>query len=326
MPISTDTRQFAQGLLLGVFAMVLVGGSVAVSELLGDAPLFTAQAIRYGAAAALLLLLSRVAGVEIVRPRGHEWLWLGGIAATGLVLFNVAVVRGVAHAEPAAIAVAVACVPVVIGLIGPLLDGQRPARRVVMAAVVITMGGVIVEGTGRTDAAGIAWAVITLLCEAAFTLLAIPVLRRQGAWGVSVHTVWIATIMLVVLGLLTEGPDAAMRLRADHWAAIGYLAGLVTAVAFVCWYSSVAIVGAGRAGLLTGVAPPAAAIAGALSVGQLPALPVWLGMGVVCVGLGIGLASRRRIAPVQHGQAAGSRAAVLSQAGTPLSWTSERSE
>jgi drug/metabolite transporter (DMT)-like permease len=324
--MSTDTRRFAQGLLLGVLAMVLVGGSVAVSEILGDAPLFTVQAIRYGAAAALLLLLSRVAGVEIVRPRGHEWLWLSGIAATGLVLFNLAVVRGVAHAEPAAIAVAIACVPVIIGLIGPLLDGQRPARRVVMAAVVVTMGGVIVEGTGRTDAAGIAWAVITLLCEAAFTLLAIPVLRRQGVWGVSVHTVWIATIMLVVLGLLTEGPDAAMRLRADHWAAIGYLAVLVTAVAFVCWYSSVAIVGAGRAGLLTGVAPPAAATASALSIGQLPALPVWLGMGVVCVGLGIGLASRRPVVPVPQTQAAGSRAAVLSQAGAPLSWTSERSE
>jgi drug/metabolite transporter (DMT)-like permease len=200
-----ETHRFARGLLLGVFAMVLVGGSVAVSEVLGDAPLFTAQAIRYGAAAALLLLLSRIAGVEIVRPRGHEWFWLVGIAATGLVLFNVAVVRGVVHAEPAAIAVAVACVPVVIGLIGPLLDGQRPARQVVMAAVVVTVGGIIVEGTGRTDAAGIAWALVTLVCEAAFTLLAIPVLRRQGAWGVSVHTVWIATIMLVVLGVLTEG-------------------------------------------------------------------------------------------------------------------------
>jgi drug/metabolite transporter (DMT)-like permease len=302
-----ETRRFARGLLLGVFAMVLVGGSVAVSEILGDAPLFTAQAIRYGAAAALLLLLSRVAGVDIVRPRGGEWLWLGGIAATGLVLFNVAVVRGVAHAEPAAIAVAVACVPVVIGLIGPLLDGQRPARRVVIAAVVVTMGGVIVEGTGRTDATGIAWALVTLLCEAAFTLLAIPVLRRHGAWGVSVHTVWIATVLLVLLGVLTEGPEAAMRLRAEHWAAIGYLAGLVTAVAFVCWYSSVAIVGAGRAGLLTGVAPPAAAIAGALSIGQFPALPVWLGMGVVCVGLVIGLASRRRTLLGQETQPAVSK-------------------
>jgi hypothetical protein len=33
-----------------------------------------------------------------------------------------------------------------------------------------------------------AWAVVVFGCEAAFTLLAIPVLGRHGPWGVSVHT------------------------------------------------------------------------------------------------------------------------------------------
>ena len=296
MPNSVEKRRFAQGLFLGIFAMMLVGGSVAVSALLGDAPLFTAQAIRYAAAAALLLIMARISGVRIVRPRATDWLWLAGIAATGLVLFNVAIVRGVAHAEPATIAVAVACVPIVIGLIGPLLDRQRPAPGVVLAAVVVTTGGVIVEGTGRTNAAGIAWAVVALVCEAAFTLFAIPVLRRQGAWGVSVHTVWIGSVMLLVLSMLVDGPQAAMQLRSEHWAAIGYLALLVTAVAFVCWYSSVAIIGSGRAGLLTGVAPLAAALAGAFTIGQLPISSVWLGIGVVCAGLAIGLRPQSRSA------------------------------
>jgi drug/metabolite transporter (DMT)-like permease len=231
--------------------------------------------------------------VRIGRTRGTEWLWLCGIAATGLVLFNVAVIRGVGHAEPATIAVAVACVPVVIGLVGPLLDRQRPARRVVLAAVVVTIGSVIVEGTGRTDAAGVAWAVVALLCEAAFTLLAVPVLRRQGAWGVSFHAVWIGTVMLLVLAALVDGPRSALLLRVDDWAAIGYLAVMVTAVAFICWYTCVALIGPGRAGLLTGVAPPAAAFAGAATIGQLPALPVWLGIALVCVGLAVGLRSRR---------------------------------
>jgi drug/metabolite transporter (DMT)-like permease len=161
---------------------------------------------------------------------------------------------------------------------------------------VVTIGGLIVEGTGRTDAIGIGWAIVALLCEAAFTLLAVPVLRRQGAWGVSIHTVWIASAMLLVLGIFAERPQAALRLRTDHWAAIGYLAVMVTAVAFVCWYSSVAIVSAARAGLLTGIAPPAAAISGAVTIGQAPALPVWLGMAVVCAGLAIGLGSRPRTA------------------------------
>jgi len=297
VPSTIETHRFAQGLALGVFAMTLVGGSVAVSVVLGDAPFFTAQAIRYGTAAGLLALLARMARGRIVRPRGTEWLWLTGIATTGLVLFNVALIRGVAHAEPATIAVAVACVPVVIGLIGPLLDRQRPARRVVLAAVVVTMGGVLVEGTGRTDAVGVAWAVVALLCEAAFTLLAVPVLRRHGAWGVSLHTVWIGTAMLVVLAMLVDGPQATLRLRVDDWAAIGYLTVMVTAVAFLCWYTCVAAIGSPRAGLLTGFAPPAAAFAGAATIGQLPALPVWLGIGVVCVGLTIGLGSGHRPSP-----------------------------
>jgi drug/metabolite transporter (DMT)-like permease len=292
VPSTTETRRFAKGLILGVFAMSLVGGSVAVSVVLGDAPLFTAQAIRYAVAAVLLALIARIAGVRIDRPRGTEWLWLTGIAATGLVLFNVAVIRGVAHAEPATIAVAVACVPVVIGLVGPLLDRQRPARRVVIAAVVVTIGSIIVEGTGHTDAAGVAWAVVALICEAAFTLLAVPVLHRQGAWGVSFHAVWIGTVMLLVLALLVEGPQSALLLRIDDWAAIGYLAVMVTAVAFLCWYTCVAIISSGRAGLLTGVAPPAAAFVGAATIGQLPAWPVWLGIAVVGVGLAVGLGSR----------------------------------
>ncbi|WP_239149803.1 EamA family transporter, partial [Streptomyces sp. SID12501] len=100
--------------------MVLVGSSVTVSRSLVDAPLFGVQAVRYTMAALLLFGLARLARVPIRTPRGREWLWLAGVAATGLVLFNVAVVRGVAHAEPAVIAVAVACAPVLFGVIGPL--------------------------------------------------------------------------------------------------------------------------------------------------------------------------------------------------------------
>ncbi|KIF01729.1 membrane protein, partial [Streptomyces sp. RSD-27] len=128
----------------GAVGMALVGSSVTVSRSLSEAPLFTAQAVRYAAAALLLVLLARAARVPLPRPRGREWLWLAGVAGTGLVLFNVAVVRGVAHAEPAVIAVAVASVPVVLGVIGPLLERRRPSRRVLLAAPVVVAGAVLV--------------------------------------------------------------------------------------------------------------------------------------------------------------------------------------
>jgi drug/metabolite transporter (DMT)-like permease len=279
----------AWSLAAGVSAMSLVGGSVAVSHVLIAAPLFTAQAFRYAAAAVLLFIMARRARIPILRPRGREWLWLSGIAATGLVLFNVAIVRGAAHAEPAVIAVAVACVPIVLGVIGPLLQRQAPRRRIIVAALVVTAGSALVEGAGATDAVGIVWAVVTLICECAFTLLAVPVLRRHGAWGVSLHSVWIGTVMLIVAGALTEGAGAAARLTAADWTAVAYLAVMVTAVAFVLWYSAVASLGPGPAGLLAGVAPVTAAAFGVVTGSRAPGPFVWTGMLLVICGLAAGL-------------------------------------
>ncbi|WP_330261264.1 DMT family transporter [Streptomyces sp. NBC_00539] len=279
----------SRDLLPGVVGMVLVGSSVTISRSLAGAPLFAPQAVRYAAAAVILFVLARAARVPLLRPRGREWLWLAGIAASGLVLFNVAVVRGVAHAEPAVIAVAVASVPVLLALVGPLLERQRPSRRVLLAAPVVVAGAALVEGAGRTDAAGVGWAALALGCEAGFTLLAVPVLGRHGAWGVSVHAVWLGAVMLAGLTVLVERPGSLAALGPGQWAAVGYLAVLVTAVAFLLWYRTVAAVGAGRAGLLAGLAPLAAAGAGAASGGGVPGAAVWLGLAVVVAGLVVGL-------------------------------------
>jgi drug/metabolite transporter (DMT)-like permease len=292
-----------------VSAMVFVGGSVAVSGVLTGAPFFTAEAVRYAAAALLLVLFARrragrggasTAGHPVVRPRGTEWLWLAGIAVTGLVLFNVGLVQGAHHAEPAVLGVAVACVPPLLAVAGPLLERSRPRPAMVAAALVVTGGAGLIQGLGRTDSTGIAWAAVVFGCEVAFTLLAVPVLGRHGPWGVSVHTTWIATVMFAVIGLVHEGPGAVTRLTGHDWLATAYLAVAVTAVAFVLWYSGVSRLGPGRAGLLTGVAPVAAAVTGVLLGGPAPRPQVWAGIAVVVAGQVFGLrwASRRpRAAP-----------------------------
>ncbi|TYP86589.1 drug/metabolite transporter (DMT)-like permease [Blastococcus xanthinilyticus] len=279
----------APAVLAGTVAMGFVGSSVAISAVLTDAPLFTAQSLRYALACLLLAGFARAAGRRIVRPRGAEWAWLLGIVATGMVLFNVALVRGSEHAEPAVIGVAVASVPVLLAVIGPLLEGRRPRGRVLAAAAVVTVGAALVQGLGRSDAEGLAWAVVVLLCEAGFTLLALPLLARHGAWGVSVHTTWLAAVVLGVLGVAGEGPAAALRLSGTQLAATGYLAVGMTAVAFVLWYSAVGRLGSARAGLLTGVAPVAAAAVGVAMGGAAPGPLVWLGIGVVAAGLAVGL-------------------------------------
>ncbi len=270
--------------------MVLVGGSVAVSSTLSETHLFTAQAVRYAIACLLLVGFGRLTGRRLTMPRGAEWLWLIGVAATGLLVFNMALVHGARHAEPAVIGVAVACVPLVLAVIGPLQEGNRPTPVVLAGALLVTVGAVMVLGLGRSDAVGLGWAVVVLACEAGFTLLAIPVLRRHGPWGVSVHATWIATVAFAAVGVVKERPVAVTQLRGSEWLAVGYLAVGVTAVAFVLWYTCVRSLGASRAGLLTGVVPIAAAAVGVVLGGPMPTLVVWAGIAVVAAGLIIGMA------------------------------------
>jgi drug/metabolite transporter (DMT)-like permease len=269
--------------------MTFVGGSVAVSSLLAAAPLHTAQALRYTVACALLLGWVRLTGRTVRRPRGTEWFWLAGVTASGLVLFNVALVHGSRHAEPAILAVAVACVPVALATIGPVLEGRRPTARVLAAAMVVSVGAVVVEGLGNADAAGLLWAFVVFACEAGFTLLAVPVLESHSPAGVSVHTTWMAAVMFGILGLSTEGWRAATAFGAGELIAIGYLAVGVTALAFILWYTCVHRLGTGRAGLLSGVAPVAAAVIGIALTGVLPAAPVWAGIALIACGLAVGL-------------------------------------
>jgi drug/metabolite transporter (DMT)-like permease len=293
---SPRTESLLPAGLAGSLGMVFVGGSVAVSGALAGAPVLTVQALRYGVACLLLLLFARRSGARLAAPRGAEWLWLGGVVVTGMFAFNLALVHGARHAEPAVLGVAVACVPILLAVAGPVLQGQRPVSRLVLAAVVVTAGAALVQGLGRTDRIGLLWALVTFACEAGFTLLAMPVLGRHGPIGVSVHSTWMAAILFALCAVVFEGPTAVTRLDLSDVLAGCYLAVAVTAVAFVLWYTCVSRLGAARAGLLTGIAPIAAAGTGVLMGGPMPRPMVWAGVLTVACGLGLGLALKPRAA------------------------------
>ena len=69
---------------------------------------------------------------------------------------------------------------------------------------------------------------------------------------------------------------------------------VVTSLAFVLWYTAVGRLGAGRAGLFTGVVPVSAAVGGVLLGGPAPGAVVWAGTAVVALGLVLGFA---RVSP-----------------------------
>ncbi|MGN7704019.1 EamA family transporter [Cellulosimicrobium sp. 22601] len=281
--------------------MVIVGSSFVASAALADFPVLGGQAARYAVAALVLLAVLAARRVPWVLPSPRALLRILALAATGLVGFSVLVVESAGRADPSLVGAVVGASPVVLAA-AAALRARRVAVRTLAAAVVVTAGVVVVEGGGSGDPVGVALALGALACEVCFSLLAVPLLPTLGALRVSAYACVLAVPQLALLGLVRQQvtgqaflvvPDAA------ELAALAYLAVVVTAVAFLLWYSGLAAIGPARAGLFAGLLP-VTALGASVALGfESPDARSVVGTLVVGAGLVLGLAatSRRPDAP-----------------------------
>jgi drug/metabolite transporter (DMT)-like permease len=265
-------------------AMAIVGSSFAVLDTLRDYPQSGGQALRYTAGAAVLFL---VAGRRLPRPTARQAIRLALLATTGLAAFNLLVLAAEASMDPGSVGVIVAAVPVLLALAGPLQARRKVQPRVVAAAVAVAAGAAVVQGLGgEMTAAGLAAALGALACEAAFSLLAAPLLAPLGAVAVSAWAAILAVPLLFAAGVAIDGPAHLIALpSAGEALGLAWLTVMVTAVAFVLWYSSVRALGVERTGLFSGVLPVSALLVAAL----LGRADLTLGRlaGALLVGAGI---------------------------------------
>jgi drug/metabolite transporter (DMT)-like permease len=283
--LTRNTLLGALGAAGGTFA---VGSAVAVSAELDDYPVLGGQAMRYALAALVLLGLLRLRG-PLPRPDGRETALLAGVAATGLAGFNIFLIGALREADPAVVGVIVGTAPVVLAIAGPLLAGGPPAARVLAAAVIVTLGAAIVQGTGEASTAGILLALGALAGEVGFSLLAVPVLPRLGPLGLSAYVCVLAAAMLAVAAPVVDGLDVLPTPDAAELAALAYLVGVVTVGGFLAWYGGVARLRVDRAGLFLGLIPvtalAVAAILGSDAITPLKALGALMVGGGVAFGV-----------------------------------------
>ena len=303
------SRTIARVRLVGagccLIAMTILGASVAVSREVVDLPVFSAQAVRYSVAATILAVLAsrqpRVARVDLGAASMPGWRLaarLALLAATGLVLFNVVVLAALRRADPEVLGSVIGCTPLALAAAGPLQQRRRPEPGLLRAAAIVVLGAAIVQGTGRTSVSGLLLALAALACEAAFSLVAAPLLPRLGAVRVSAAACAMSIPMLLVAAVV-----AGERWRApsaSEIAALGYLAVFLTAGAFVIWYTGVGHLGVERAGLFAGVVPVASLAAAAMLDAAVPGPGPVVGVLLVAAGIALGLGSGRAAAAGQE--------------------------
>jgi drug/metabolite transporter (DMT)-like permease len=278
---------------LCVLGMILVGSSVAVSQLLLAYPMLTGQAIRYAVACLALFAISRLfprfgtGRTPRTRPTAREIGILTALAATGMAAFNACVMVGLRHADPAVVGTVIGAAPLGLALLGPMLRGVRPSARLVGAAAVVVGGTALVQGAGRADALGLLAAAGALAGEVAFSLLAAAVLPSLGAVRVAAWGSALAVPLLLAGGLAAG--ETLRRPSPTEIVALAYLAGFMTVAAFVVWFVGLQRLGVERAGMIVGVMPLATLATAAIMAGELPRPGQALGVLTVAAGLALGL-------------------------------------
>ncbi|MFC4137317.1 MULTISPECIES: DMT family transporter [unclassified Microbacterium] len=279
----------AAATLCAAAAMLLVGTSAAVSALIADYPVLFGQAVRFAIAAAILMVVLAVQRAPRIRLTLRDVLLLIALAGTGLVGFNLFLIEATRHASPALIGSVVGAVPIVLALAGPVLQRRWPSRRVVIAAVVVAAGTAVAAGWGSGDLLGLLLALGAMLCEVLFSLLAVPLLPKLGATRVSAYAAVAAVPMLLIAGWLT-GEVAALRVPTGvEMTAFVYLGIVVTAVAFLLWYSALRRLGPDRAGLFAGLVPVGALVTTAiLAIAPVSGAEI-LGAALIAAGIVYGM-------------------------------------
>ncbi len=267
----------------------MVGLGVAASSVLVRYPAFASQGARYFLGALVILLVFRS---QVRLPPGmglKDLIQLALLTLVGLVIFSASTIEALRYGSAAGVGVIIGCVPLVLTLSGLIVERRTPTVALLVGAVLATGGAIIVNGVASISGQGVAFALVAMLADASFSLLAMRLVEKTGAVPLAFATNFAAGVaMLGVAALIPHGNLVPTTAQAE---AIGFTAVAVSFGSFVLWYTGLASLGVTRAGAFVALIP-VGALAGQLALGGRPIRIVQL-LGVAAVAAGLVLAIAR---------------------------------
>jgi drug/metabolite transporter (DMT)-like permease len=233
----------------------------------GVPPAFLAW-VRVVLGAAILLALARRAGT-LGSVRGH-WRWLAVFAAVEICLPFPLIAAGEQHVASSLAAIIIAAAPLFVALLALRFDPRERATGTRLAGLMVGLAGVValvgIDVAGRSDELLGAGAILL----SAFCYAAGPMILQRKLGGPDTLATMGAALALAAL-FLTPAAAIAPPDRMPSGSAILALVVLgvfCTAAAFVFYGALVAEVGAGRALVITYVAPVVAVALGVAILGE----------------------------------------------------------
>jgi drug/metabolite transporter (DMT)-like permease len=288
--------------LLSALAAIWGGSYLLIKYALEDlsAPMIVWARVAI-AAVVLLGLIRFTMGAGAVRTVAHE---LRDRPRSGLLLGTIAVALpftlitlGELEVPSGLTAVLISPASLFVALFAPWIDPSERIDRRQAFGMVMGLGGVaLVVGVESVQTVGQLLGALAMVgAAAAYALSSFVVKQRYGhlaAMQTSLVSIVVAAVMTLPLAVATL-PSAVPGLRAVL--AVLVLGAVGTALAFVIFYKLINEVGAGRASLVSYLAPGVALFYGALLLDE--AITAAAVAGLVLILGGVAIASRKRVSP-----------------------------
>src|SRR5688500_16926918 len=282
------------GILAGVASSALGGMAAAVTRfVIGATDPVTVAVFRFGLGFLLLLPVALV--VRARWPSGRDWLGVAALGAMFYGVFFVVYAESLVYTSAARGSLAVATLPVLTMVVAALLGRERLSGRKTMG-VLVAMGGVAIAlAAGLQDAPPDAWRgdlIMTggMLSMALYNVLSRPFMQRSSALGYAAAGMAFGSGLNALIAWRAGGFDAVASFGAAQWAGALYLGIFAGGLGFYLWVYALERATPTRVANTITVSPVAAALLGAVLLGE--PIGASLLVGIAAVALGIWIASR----------------------------------
>jgi drug/metabolite transporter (DMT)-like permease len=280
--------------LLGSLAAIWGGSYLLIKYALEDlsAPMIVWARTAIAALVLLVALRSAAPGVLADMRRRPGWaLLLGTVSVTAPFLL---ITFGELEVPSGLTAVLISPAALFVAMFAPFIDpSERIDRRQAVGLVIGLAGVAIVVGVESISTLWQFLGALAMVGAAAFYALGSFVVKGRYGRLTSMQTSFVslsvASLMTLPIAIATA-PSEVPGLRAI--AAVVALGAIGTALAFVIFYKLIAEVGAGRASLVSYLAPGVALFYGAVFLDEAITLAAIGGLALILGG--VALASRRR--------------------------------
>jgi drug/metabolite transporter (DMT)-like permease len=282
------------GIVAGVISSALGGMAAAVTRfVIGAMDPVTVAVFRFGLG--FLILLPVALALRSRWPRGRDWIGVAALGAMFYGVFFVVYAEALVYTTAARGSLAVSTLPVLTMIVAALMGREALTGRKTLG-VFVAMGGVAIAlAAGLAEAPPQAWRgdlIMTggMLSMALYNVLSRPLMARSSPLGYATAGMAFGSGLNALVAWQAGGFEAVRAFGASQWAAALYLGAFAGALGFYLWVFALERASPTRVANTITVSPIAAALLGAVLLGE----PVGASLliGVAAVGLGIWIAAR----------------------------------